>query len=65
MKKLPHKKYLTTLIVGRLTNQEILQDLQQQSLGVPPARDVNELRESLKFGQDKYFNDKTILVDLS
>ena len=55
--KLPHIKYLETLIAGRLTNQEILKDLQQHSLQVPPSKEVDAIRKTLKLGQEDYFED--------
>jgi hypothetical protein len=55
---IPHIKYLTTLVAGKLTNKEIILDLQTNSLDAPPSKDVNELRDKLRIGQEEYFENK-------
>lgn len=53
--KFPHNLYVKTLVAGRLTNQEILQDLQKNSLQAPPSKEVNAMRVTLRLGQEEYF----------
>lgn len=60
----PHHNYIITLIAGKLSNQEILKDLQKHSLHVPPPKEVNVLRKELILGQEEYFEGKEI-VNLS
>lgn len=61
--KIPHHKYVLTLVAGKLSNQEIMKDLQKNSLQAPPSKEVNALREELKLGQEDYFAGKDA-VDL-
>jgi hypothetical protein len=56
--KTPHYKYIVTLVAGKMNNQDILRDLQANSLPPPPVKEVNDLRESLKLGQQDYFSNK-------
>ncbi len=62
--KIPHIQYLKTLVAGKLTNKEILEDLQKASLDVPPSKEVDKLRDQLRLGQEAYFENKED-VDLS
>jgi len=56
--KIPHQNYILTLIAGKLTNPEILKDLQKNSLTPPPPKEVDDLRDKIRLGQEKYFLDK-------
>ena len=56
--KLPHNRYILTLVAGKMSNQEILIDLKQYSLPAPKAQEVNDLRDQLKLGQADYFDGK-------
>lgn len=62
--KLPHYKYLLTLLVGKMSPQEIMKDLQANSLPVPPAKEVTNLHDNLVFEQEEYFK-SNIPVDLN
>jgi len=61
--KFPHDKYILTLVAGKLSNQEIMKDLQKNSLQAPPSKEVNAMRDKLKLGQEDYFAG-TDVVDL-
>jgi len=62
--KIPHDKYIKTLVAGKLTQQDIKRDLEKLSLFSPPAKDVDIIRNSLKLGQEDYFAGKES-VDLN
>lgn len=59
----PHKNYIKTLVAGRMSNQDILLDLQDHDLMYPPKEYVNKLREEMKIGHEEYFDDKSTELD--
>ena len=59
MLKIPHHKYLLTLIIGKMANQEIFKDLKANSLTAPPISDLEEIREQIFLGQDNYLSTDT------
>jgi len=55
MTKLPHSKYLTALIVGKMNNQEIFTELKKVSLPVPPLSELDNLRNEVIESNKSYF----------
>ncbi len=60
--KFPHNLYVKTLVAGRLTNQEVMKDLQKNSLQAPPSKEVNAMRVTLKLGQRNTLQVLTLLT---
>lgn len=63
--KLPHIYYLKALVAGRLSNKEILLDLEDNGLSIPAIEDLKNLRERMKLGHEEYFEDKNESVDVA
>ena len=57
--KTPHDKYILTLIAGKMTNPQILQDLKVTNLPVPAAKDIDLTRKRIFIGKSMYKQNKT------
>lgn len=56
--KTPHDKYILTLIAGKMTNPQILQDLKVTNLPVPAAKDIDLTRKRIFIGKSMYKQNK-------
>lgn len=63
MVRIPERKYMQTLIAGRISSALFIDDLQTRKIPIPKEKDILELRDELVSSNPEYFSNPAVEAD--